>query len=117
MLRYDKLSKVDEEDEGEAEESRPVMVRTRSSSYQLVSRHGHTLLLVVFLVTLMLQSVQLHKTNTSFKNELSLLKQSVGEDMALQKLSENTSNAHVLLEVVLFNFEKDKINNVRVYFR
>ena len=47
----------------------------------------------------MLQAVQLHRSDEKFSSDLARLKYSLQEDITRQKLSENTSNAHVLVEV------------------
>lgn len=100
MIRYDKLSRRDAEDEELS--SSPTREHTRNSgsrAYKVVYKYINTLLILGLLVGLIFQSVELHRSDNNFQNDLSTLKQSLKEDLITQKLSENTSNAQVLLEV------------------
>ena len=103
MFRYEKLSKQEDEEEEEGHisrgrrEDKTIMRSSMSGSgaVRLVWNHMNSILACLVLVGLALQSVQLRQLNHEFKTELSMLK----DTQKLQKLSENTSNAHVLLEV------------------
>jgi hypothetical protein len=81
---------------------------THSITHSLTNTHRgfihkyvnfNTVLLLLLASGLVLQAVQLHRSDEKFSSDLARLKYSLQEDITRQKLSENTSNAHVLVEV------------------
>lgn len=99
MFRYDKLAKHDADDENEKLSPTPTG-RNGKSMCAVVHKYINSVLILVLLGGLIFQAVQLHRTDGKLDKDLSGLRQSLQEDIALQKLSENTSNAHVLMEVM-----------------
>ena len=109
MFRYDTLSKYDADDDDKpssphahaqaAGGKRKSWTGTTATACKFMYKYFNSLLILGLFVGLVIQSVQLHRSDDKVKNELSILKQSLREDLALQKLSENTSNAHVLFQV------------------
>jgi hypothetical protein len=101
MFRYDKLSRHD----GDGDDDKPFSPRSGGgggggrSAFRVILKHLNSVLILGLMVGLVVQAVHLHTSDHKFKNDLSVLRQSLQEDLALQKLSENTSNAHVLVEV------------------
>lgn len=97
LFRYNKLSKHDVEEDDKP--SSPISTTAGTARTSIIHKYLNSVLILVLVLGMIFQSVQLHKSDDKVSHDLNLLRHSLQEDIALQQLSENTSNAFVLVKV------------------